>query len=101
MRMQIKPILAAAVAAAFMASASAAFAADEAPEMKTETKAEVKSEDVVEGKTEEQPLQKARKVDTTVSVRSTRPQNEPHKDARACLDAGNNEAVIKCAEKYR
>ena len=37
----------------------------------------------------------------TVSVRNTRPKMDLHKDARACLEAANNKAVIKCANKYR
>lgn len=37
----------------------------------------------------------------TVSVRNTRPKVDRHKDARACLDAVDNKAIIKCANKYR
>lgn len=36
-----------------------------------------------------------------VSVRNSRPKMDHHKDARACLEAVNNKAVIKCANKYR
>ncbi len=38
---------------------------------------------------------------TTVSNRKPRPQTKRHKDARACLNAGDNQAIIRCAEKYR
>ncbi len=36
-----------------------------------------------------------------VSLRTSRPRVDRHRDARACLEAGNNLAIIKCAEKYR
>jgi len=41
------------------------------------------------------------KPDAPVAVRNTRPKTDRHRDARACLDAGNNAAIIKCANKYR
>lgn len=37
----------------------------------------------------------------TVQKRNTRPRTDHRADARACLDAGDNLAIIKCAEKYR
>jgi hypothetical protein len=37
----------------------------------------------------------------TVQNRNTRLRTDPRADARACLDAGDNLAIIKCAEKYR
>ncbi len=36
-----------------------------------------------------------------VRLRAGRPATERHADARACLDKGDNLAIIKCAEKYR
>lgn len=36
-----------------------------------------------------------------VTTRNTRPKNDPHKDARACLNAGTSEAIIRCTQKYR
>jgi hypothetical protein len=117
--MSIKSILAAAVSIAFMIQGSTAVAATEdgsnageifvlqakaedMSEAKTATKTEVKSEDVPEAASEEaQPMTKTQKSVPSVAARNTRPRIDPHKDARACLDAGNNEAVIKCAEKYR
>jgi hypothetical protein len=116
--MQIKSILAAAVAIAFMIQGWTAIAAaqdslnaseifilqakaGDMPETNTEGKAEVNSEDVPEAASEGQPMTKPQKPVTTVAVRNTRPRTDRHKDARACLDAGNNESIIRCAEKYR
>mgnify|MGYP001302727661 CR=1 FL=1 len=118
--MQIKSILAAAVATAFMIQGWSAIAAQgshnageiimlaakaakavEMPMTPTEDKTEVKPEGAPGAASEAQPMAKPEKQQTTVSVRNTRPRVDPHKDARACLDAGNNEAIIRCAEKYR
>jgi hypothetical protein len=116
--MQIKSILAAAVAIAFMIQGWTAIAAaqdsriaseiftlqaqaGDMPEAKTEGKTEVKSTDDPEATSDGQTLTKPQKQVTTVSVRNTRPRTDRHKDARACLDAGNNEAIIRCAQKYR
>ena len=52
-------------------------------------------------KAEEPPMEKTPAPETNLRVRSTRPRNDPHRDARACLDAGNKTAIIICAEKYR
>lgn len=49
----------------------------------------------------EDGMAKNSKRDITVSVRNTRPATDRHKDARRCLDAGKNEAISKCANKYR
>jgi hypothetical protein len=115
--MQIKSILAAAVAIAFMIQTLTVIAAQDSrkaseifivqanavdmPETKTGGTAEVKSEDVPEATSDVQPMTKSQKPVTTASVRNTRPRTDRHKDARACLDARNNEAIIRCAEKYR
>ena len=112
--MQIKSILAAAVAFAFTVQGWTAIAAAQdsrnageifvlqakAGEM-PETKTEVTSEDVPEAASDGQPMTKPQKPVTTVSVRNTRPRTDRHKDARACLDAGKTEAIIRCAQKYR
>ena len=49
----------------------------------------------------EDGVAKNSKRDIAVSVRNTRPANDHHRDARKCLDGDKNEAVIKCAQKYR
>ena len=49
----------------------------------------------------EDGVAKNSKRDIAGSVRNTRPANDHHKDARKCLDGDKNEAVIKCAQKYR
>jgi len=115
--MQIKSILAAAAAIAFMIQAWTAIAAQDSrnasekiilqaragdmPETNTGGEAEENSEDAAEAALDTQPMTKSGKSAATVSVRSTRPRNDPHKDARVCLTAGNNDAIIRCAEKYR
>ncbi len=54
-----------------------------------------------ESKFSEDGMAKNSKRDIEVSVRSTRPAKDHHKDARKCLDKDKNEDVIKCARKYR
>lgn len=111
--MQIKSILAAAVAIAFVIQGWTAIAAQDSRNASKifilqakagdmpETKTEVKSEDIPEATSDGQPTTKPQKPVTTASVRNTRPRTDHHKDARACLDTGNNESIIRCAEKYR
>jgi hypothetical protein len=112
--MQIKSIMAAAVAIAFMIQGWTAMAAAQDSrnaserfilQAKTgdmpETKTEVNPEDVPEATSVGQQMTNPKKRPAIVSVRNTRPQHARHKDARACLDAGNNESIIRCAEKYR
>lgn len=86
--MQIKSIIAAACALACLFLEATAIAAD-APTPS------------VNAASEQQDMTKAGKPAATVSIRNTRPHSERHKDARACLDAGKNQAIIKCANKYR
>ena len=86
--MQIKSIIAAAGALACLFLEGTAIAAD-APTAS------------VNAASEQQDMTKAGKPAATVSMRNTRPHTERHKDARACLDAGKNQAIIKCANKYR
>ena len=109
--MQIRSMPAAAVACAFLLAGGAAFAAeqdkskstkaDENFEAKTAGKAEVRSRDVADAAPEAQSTMKATKPMRTVTVRNTRPPGDRHKDARACLNAGTNEAIIRCSRKYR
>ena len=49
----------------------------------------------------EDGMAKNSKRDIADSVRNTRPAKDHHKDARKCLDEDKNEAIIKCARKYR
>ena len=65
-----------------------------------EDEADAKSGKALEARAEEQHMQKSGKPAPTKSVRNTRPKTDHHKDARACLDAGKNEAIVKCANKY-
>lgn len=46
-------------------------------------------------------MAKNSKRDIAGSVHNTRPAKDHHKDARKCLDGDKNEAIIKCAQKYR
>ena len=66
-----------------------------------EDDADANSDAAPEAKSEEQDISETGKPAAVVSVRNTRPRIDRHRDARACLDAGNNLAIIKCAEKYR
>ncbi len=49
----------------------------------------------------EQTIPTTAKPVENVVIQSGRPRVERHRDARACLAAGNNVAIIKCAEKFR
>ena len=49
----------------------------------------------------EDGMAKNSKRDIADSVRNTRPAQDHHRDARKCLDGDKNEAIIKCAQKYR
>jgi len=120
--MQIKPIIAVAgaIACMFLEWTAIAAAAPNPPgdavnydsqtarsgetfilQAMAEDEADAKTEKDPEANAEEQHMAKTVKPVKTVSVRNTRPRIDRHKDARACLDAGKNEAVIKCANKYR
>ena len=54
-----------------------------------------------DSKFSEDGMAKNSKRDIADSVRNTRPAKDHHKDARKCLDEDKNEAIIKCARKYR
>jgi hypothetical protein len=57
--------------------------------------------DMDAGQAAQDEMMKSENPAATVTVRNTRPKVDRHKDARACLEAANNKAVIKCANKYR
>ena len=99
--MQIKPIIAAAGALACLLLQAAAIAADAANPSGEAVILQAMAEDQADSEAGKRHMTKMEKPATTVSVRNTRPKTEHHKDARACLDLGKNEAVIKCANKYR
>jgi len=91
--MQIKPILAAAAAVTCMSLQWTAIAADVPNPSGENSSLQAMADDQAGG----QHMKPA----ATVSVRNTRPRTDGHKDVRACLDAGKNDAIIKCANKYR
>ena len=88
--MQIKSVIAAAGVIAFMLVGCPALAADAA-----------NIEQDPEARLGEQHAMKAGKPGTTIAVHNTRPRTDRHKDARKCLNAGNNAAISSCAHKYR
>lgn len=112
--MQIRPIIATAGAIACMLLEWTAIAAD-APNPSGDAVnydsrmarageifiLQAMAEDKADAKIGAQHMTKTRKPAATVSVRNTRPRIDRHKDARPCLNAGNNAAIIKCAQKYR
>jgi len=67
----------------------------------SEEKAGLKTGQASQGLPAQQDMANAEKPAAAVSVRNTRPKMDRHKDARACLEAANNKAVIKCANRYR
>ena len=96
--MQIKSILAAAVVMAFMIHGWSAIAASHDSGSASEIAiAQAKAGDMTDGPLMTKPMRKT----ATVSIRNTRPQTDAHKDARGCLNAGKNESIIRCAQKYR
>lgn len=111
--MQIKSLLTAAVAVAWIVPGYFANAAIEheqdagaifALQAATAENPEAKPAEMNAPETEQEAktgTEKQAAVQTAMPVRSTRPRNYSHKDARACLDAGDNAAIIRCAEKYR
>jgi hypothetical protein len=92
--MQIKPIfaIAGAVAGMLLGCSGLVAAAQDEPVEQTEITPQPKPGGQ-EMMAEEKPA--------AIPIRSGRPRVERHRDARVCLDAGNNVAIIKCAEKYR
>jgi hypothetical protein len=98
--MQIKSILAAAVAVGCMAAAWTGNAAMSEEKINATLENDPEAKSAGEPMTTE-PLAQSSKPETPLAVRNTRPKLDRHKDARACLEAGKNEAIIKCANKYR
>lgn len=104
--MQIKPIIATAAALACLLPVWTAIAANtpnpSSDAMPEETPAGTTGQ-APQVMPEEQPMTKMEmeKPAAAVKMRNTRPKKDRHKDARACLEAVNNKAVIKCANKYR
>ncbi|MFL6581663.1 MAG: hypothetical protein ACJ8G2_13040 [Burkholderiales bacterium] len=94
--MQIKPIIATAGVIALMLLGYPAVAA-EAPGQSSAANIEQDPE----ARLGEQHAMKAGRPGTNVAVHNTRPRNDRHKDARKCLNAGNNAAISSCAHKYR
>jgi hypothetical protein len=76
-------------------------AADEAPAAQPNVATPVNIEEGAALREQEPSMEQRPAPETTVRVRSTRPRNDPHRDARACLDKENKTAIIICAEKYR
>jgi hypothetical protein len=112
--MRIDSLLAVAALVSIYVLSGAAFAAAEEgggntppPQVVTEEVAQpttatpVKIEEGPAIKAEEPSMEKPPASETTVRVRSTRPRNDPHRDARACLVKENKTAIILCAEKFR
>jgi hypothetical protein len=110
--MQIKPILAAAGAGAcmFLGWSALVVAASNDGQSAVEeiliTQAAAEGEPVEQTEIAPQPMSGGQEMTAAekpaaIPIRSGRPRVERHRDARVCLDAGNNLAIIKCAEKYR
>lgn len=97
--MQIRSILAAAVVAGFMLTGTgiAAMSEDQVnATVEKDPEAKSSGEPMTAG-----PMAQSSKPEAPLAVRNTRPKADRHRDARACLEAGKNEAIIKCANKYR
>lgn len=92
--MQIKPFIAAAGASACLLLIWPAFAQDTPA-----ATAESQTGDTQSAMSEPAAAPMLEKQDAP--VRNSRPKFERHRDARACLEAGDNSAIIKCANKYR
>jgi hypothetical protein len=93
--MQIKPIIAAAGVIALMLLGYPAVAAEAA----RQSGAAIEQDP--EARLGDQHAMKAGRPGTSVAVHNTRPRNDHHKDARKCLNAGNNAQISSCAHKYR
>jgi hypothetical protein len=97
--MQIKSIVAAAVAAACMLTSMAGSAAMSEDKVNATTEKDPEARSSGEPMTVEPMAQTSKSALQT--IRNTRPKADRHRDARACLEAGKNEAIIRCANKYR
>ncbi len=92
--MQIKPFIAAAGASACLLLIWPAFAQD-TPAATGEPQAEEAQSAMSD------PEAAPAMAEQDAPIRNTRPKLERHRDARACLEAGDNLAIIRCANKYR
>jgi len=106
--MQIKPILIAAgvIACMFLGWPALAAAAQHYDDQLAAKEifilqAAAEDESVEQTEIAPQRMSEAEEKPAAIPIRSGRPRVDRHRDARACLDAGNNLAIIKCAEKYR
>ena len=98
--MWIKSIVAAAVAAGCMLTSVAGTAALSEEKVNATTEKDPEAKSPGEPMTAE-PMAQSSKSAAPQTIRNTRPKADRHRDARACLEAGKNEAIIKCANKYR
>ncbi len=92
--MQIKPFIAAAGAIAWLFMIGSALAQDTPA-----ATAEPSAEDTPSAMSDPEAAPSMEIPEAR--LRNTRPKVERHRDARACLEAGDNSAIIKCANKYR
>jgi len=117
--MQIKPVIVATVALAWLITGWTAIAANaanatgaasnhdgraaKASEILTLAATSGDKADAKTGQADpaEQDMTNAQRPPATTPVRNTRPKIDRHKDARACLDKADNKAIIKCANRYR
>ncbi len=99
--MQIKPIIATAGALACMLLGYASISAGAADRSGEKVMLAAMSDEKAGIKIGREHMANTEKPAAAVSVRNSRPKTDHHKDARACLEAVNNKAVIKCANKYR
>jgi hypothetical protein len=96
--MQIRSILAAALVAGFILTGTGIAAMSED---KVNATAEKDPEAKSSGEAMTAEPTASSKPQAPLAVRNMRPKADRHKDARVCLEAGKNEAIIKCANKYR
>ena len=97
--MHIKSIVAAAVAAGCLLTSVAGTAALSEDKGNATTEKDPEARSSGEPVTAEPMAQSSKSALQT--MRNTRPKADRHRDARACLEAGKNEAIIRCANKYR
>jgi hypothetical protein len=115
-RMSIKPTIAAAGTVAWLLLYGPAFAEDaaDAPEMQSDGQA-VETVDISATAAADEPavapapqpapepmdMAEPERPAASVILRTGAARGKGHRDARACLEAADNAAIIKCAEKYR
>ena len=94
--MQIKPIIAAAGLIALTLLGYPPVAAEAAQQSRA-----ANIEQDPEARLGDQHAMKGGRPGTNVAVQNSRPRTDRHKDARKCLNVGNNAAIASCANKYR